>query len=181
MNKQKRLFFAVNLPDKVKEEISKTILPKIPKEKWRTVKKENLHITMRFLGHLPEQAIGELQEKTNVVGNSEEFYAELKGVGHFKNRILWIGTGEGTNEFNLLSKKLCEALGVLDKRFHAHITIARNRGSKPKETDELIEGLRKQKFERRITVRSVDLMESILHKAGPEYKKVFLTELKSRL
>ena len=48
LHEQKRLFFAVNLPDDVKKEISENVLPKIPKDGWNRVSKENLHVTMHF-------------------------------------------------------------------------------------------------------------------------------------
>ena len=172
MNSQKRLFFAVNLSEETKKGIAK-LVEKIPKEKWRTVKPENLHITIRFLGHLQREDIAKIEEKACPLKEIDCFEATLNGIGHFKNRIVWLGVGKGTDELNHLSKKLCNALGVREDRFHAHVTLARNRGSAPEETDKLIEELRKQEFSKTVEVKSLDLMESILHKSGPEYKKLF--------
>ncbi len=180
MNKQKRLFFAVNLPDEVKREIGQKLLEEIPRDKWRKVKEENCHITMRFLGYLPREAIVELEEKASALENFDCFKAELNGVGHFRNRVLWVGTGIGTEELKLLSKKLCSALNIQEERFHAHVTLARNRGSRASETNALIERLRKKEFRRSITVGSIELMESILHTAGPEYKTVFSVKLRAQ-
>lgn len=173
MSEQKRLFFAVNLPEEIKREISEKLLSEIPKDKWHKVKEENLHITMRFLGYLPREAINELKDKVVQLAEFDSFEAELSGIGHFRNRVLWIGTGRGTDELNLLSKKLCSALGVREDRFHAHVTLARNKGSRAKETDALIEILRKKGLRAKIQVNNIELMESILHAAGPEYKRAF--------
>tara|TARA_Y100000310_G_C20695345_1_gene825285 strand:+ start:3640 stop:4185 length:546 start_codon:yes stop_codon:yes gene_type:complete len=178
MTKTKRVFFAVNLPEKVKEEIRNTMLGAIPSDKWRTVKPENLHVTIRFIGYWSEDEIEKLNEKVSGLRECKGFEAEIKGMGHFRNRILWIGIEKGTEEFNLLNKKLYEALGVSEERFHAHITLAKNKDSKARETYELIEILREKYFKRQIIVKSLDLMESVLYRTGPEYTKLFSTEFK---
>jgi 2'-5' RNA ligase len=178
-SKRLRLFFAVNLPQEVKEEIAEKLLPEIPKDKWRKVKAGNCHITMRFLGYMPDDAVRRIEEQAGALKDFDCFEAELTGIGHFKNRVIWVGTGKGTEELNLLSKKLCSALGVQEERFHAHVTLARNRGSGAKETDSLIERLRKKGFSGKIVAESIDLMESVLHTSGPEYKKLFSVRLRA--
>ncbi len=178
MNQVKRLFFAIKLPKEVKREISGAFFEMLLRDKWRKVKEENLHITMRFLGHLPKEKINELRKEIECLEEFAGFEAELSGIGHFKNKVLWIGVGKGTDEINLLSKKLCSAIGLREERFHAHVTLARNKGSQAKETDELIEGMRAKKFSAKIAIKGIDLMESVLHKSGPEYSRVFSTEFK---
>ncbi len=172
MDKELRLFFAVNLPKEVKQEIAEKFLPLIPADKWRKVLPENLHVTMQFLGYLPREAVNRMQADVQQLQNFEAFEAELNCVGHFKGRVLWIGVGKGTEEFNLLNSKLQQAIGTHDERFHAHVTLARNRGARKQETDELIEKLRGIGFKKKIQVESIELMHSILHKTGPEYSVV---------
>lgn len=173
MRKNIRLFFAVSLPERVKERIERELLPLIPKGKWRKVLPKNLHITMQFLGHLPEEAIGKLQQETAGLRNFQQFEAELNCIGHFKGRVLWVGTGKGTEEFQVLNNKMGEAIGTQNKRFHPHATLARNKGAKKQETQELVERLRAVGFREKIIVRGLTLFESHLHKAGPEYVKRF--------
>ena len=152
----------------------------IPKEKWRVIRPENAHITMHFLGYIQEKAIMELKEKAAQLENFGSFEAELAGIGRFKNRVLWLGVGSGAEEMSLLSKKLCSAIGLREEKFHPHVTLARNRGSRAEETDRLIESLREKAFREKISVDSLELMESILHRAGPEYKTVFSVRLNSQ-
>ena len=166
MNEKQRLFFAVNLP-------AERILPLIPKEKWRKVLPENLHVTMHFLGWLPKQAVKELQEKAELLSQFECFEAEMNCVGHFKDRILWLGFGKGSQEFNLLNSRLQKAIGTRDERFHAHITLARNKGAKRQEVEQLVERLREKLEARKIGVKGMELMASQLRKKGPKYSVVF--------
>ena len=177
MEKRIRLFFAVNLPDAVKREIAERILQQVPKEKWRIVKPENLHITLRFLGYFPNSAIQDLKEKADTLQEFGAFELELKGIGHFRNRVLWAGIGRGTDEVCTLARKLNDALGTSDERFHAHVTLARNRGMKNGETDELIDALRKKGFEATLQIDSFELMKSKLAKSGPEYRRAFSVQL----
>jgi len=169
MEKTKRIFLGVRLPLELRKEIAEKLLEKIPKEKWRKVLPENLHITLKFLGNLDEKAVSELKEKCKALEEFEGFEAELKGVGHFKGRVLWIGTGKGTEEFNLLSNKLNKIIGLRDNRFHAHATLARNKGAGKEETDKLIEEMRKEKICWKFKVNGFDIIESQLSKAGPTY------------
>jgi len=179
MDKQLRLFFAVNLPKEVKQEIAEKFLPLIPADKWRKVLPENLHVTMQFLGYLPGDAVNRMQMDVQQLQRFEPFETELNCVGHFKGRVLWIGIGKGIKEFNLLNGKMQEIIGTHDGRFHAHVTLARNRGAGKEETDVLIEKLSAIGFKKKILVESIELMRSELHKAGPEYSVVFSILLKA--
>ena len=180
MNKQKRLFLALNLPINTKERIANKLLTKIPKDKWRTVKSENLHITMRFLGNLPADGVRNIADKIGALKEFDAFGSELQGVGHFKNRVLWTGVGKGGDDLKLLSKKVCSAIEVTEEMFHPHVTLARNKGSSANETDELVEELRGAAFFEKVEIESIELVESVLHKSGPEYKIVSSVEFKSR-
>jgi len=176
-NENKRLFFAVNIPKEAKERIASEIMPLIPKESWRKVLPENLHITMLFLGYLPKEAIKGLAEKASLLESVESFEAEVNCAGHFKGRVLWLGFGKGNEELSLLSRKLCNALGVRDESFHAHITLARNKGMKRQQAEGLVQKIREKLSPESIWVESVELMESSLRRAGPEYSVVFSKKL----
>jgi len=172
-SEKKRLFFAVNLPKDVREEIAARLLPLLPKDGLRKVLPENLHVTIQFLGYLPNEALKELKEKIGTLKEFEAFEAELNCVGHFKGNIIWLGFGKGTEEFNLLNSKLQSCLGTHDERFHAHVTVARNRGLAREKVQALVEVLRKELKARRVGVKSIELMESRLRRKGPEYEIVF--------
>jgi len=173
---KKRLFLAVNLPAELKREIGEGVLADLPKQGLRKVLPENLHVTLQFLGYFPEKALKELQARLESV-DFECFEAELNCVGHFKGNVLWLGFGKGTEEFNLLNRKLQHALGTYGERFHAHVTLARNKGLKRQKVQGLVEGIREKLKPRIVKVESFELMESRLGKAGPKYTKIFSKEL----
>jgi len=176
MTENARLFFAVNFSEELKERIFKELVEEIPKNGFGKVGRENLHITLAFLGYFLKEKFLELQEKAMQLKNFESFEAELDSIGHFKGRVLWLGTGKGTEEFNLLAKELCEAISVQNEEFHAHLTLARNKGAKKSEFDTVVEKLRGKKFFEKINVKGFDLMQSTLSPKGPVYKKIFSVE-----
>jgi 2'-5' RNA ligase len=180
MIKESRVFIAVNIPNKVKEEIS-VLLESIQKEKYRIVKKENMHITLCFLGNISKRKIEELREGMQTLSSIEKFEIELNGIGHFNERVIWLGTGKGTEEINFLAKKTCESIDILSENFHSHITLARNKGARKEEVKELVEKLRENNFKKTVKITSIELMESILHKSGPEYKILFKIDLQNPL
>ncbi len=165
----KRLFVAVNLPEKTKESIERELLGVLPEKEVKKVERENLHITMKFLGHLPEADIPRIAGKIKCVGEFSPFEARLEGIGHFNKRVIWLGVREGGSILGKISEKINEALGLTEERFHAHVTIARNRHLKFAEVGMLLEKLREAKFSEGIRIKSVDLMESRLGKKGPKY------------
>lgn len=168
----KRLFFAVNLPPCVKKEIAQKILPLIPKG-WKKTPEENLHVTMHFLGHLPAEAVKDLQDETKALKGFEPFEAEINCAGHFGGNILWLGFGKGNEEFSRLNSKLQQAIGTQDPKFHAHITIARNKGADRKQAQAITEKTGKEINAMKIAVKSIELMESELGKSGPKYGTLF--------
>ena len=103
MQKEKRLFVCINFPQEAKKEIA-GFLDAIPKEKFRKVLPENLHITLCFLGRMPEGKIKKTTEKLPALENFGKFEMELTGFGHFESRIIWLGTGKGSEELKLLAK-----------------------------------------------------------------------------
>ena len=174
--KKNRLFVAVNLPEKTKNGIA-AFLESIPKDGWGKVRQENLHITLCFLGWIEESKLNEIKTELEKLSGFGEFEMELNGFGHFDGRVLWIGIGKGAEELNALSKKTGKLLGAIDERFHAHITLARNKGAKRKYAAEIIEKLRKTAYREKIIVKSIDLMESRLQTIGPVYRKLFEASL----
>jgi len=171
-----RLFFAVNFSDKLKDRIFNELVEAIPKNGFGKVSRENLHITLVFLGYCGKEKIAELAKNVEALKDFEGFEAELNCIGHFKGNVLWLGTGKGTGEFNLLSKRLCNAIDVPNEEFHAHVTLARNKGAGKTELDAAVENLRQKKFFEKIRVRGFDLIQSSLTPKKPVYKKLFSIE-----
>ena len=176
MNDLRRVFIAVNLPEAVRQGLE-GLLAKIDAKKARPVERQNLHVTLKFLGYLPPQKVEETKEQLKALAEFRKFDAELQGVGEFGGRVLWVGMTKGAEELRQLSAKLDEALGITDERFHPHVTLARNKELNAAEIRQLLDELGKVAGPWTFTVQSIDLMESRLSSKGPTYGLLFRQEL----
>ncbi len=97
-------------------------------------KAESFHLTLKFLGNIPEQkvdAIGAALERA--VTGIAPFQLEVRGLGAFPNpssaRVVWIGF-EQSEPLSLLQARVEKALEDLefppeDRPFRPHLTLAR--------------------------------------------------------
>lgn len=147
----------------------------------KIVKPENLHLTLKFLGDIPEGRTEEIQiAVTKAIAPFKAFDVSLRGVGVFpkikRMRVIWVGfdkNGERFVEINNSIENSLKRIGFQrEGRFHPHLTVARVRSQRGKEN--LISILRKYEDtsfgESRI--ESVELMKSILTPRGPIYSVV---------
>lgn len=106
----------------------------IPGARW--VPPENLHVTMKFLGHVPDERVPEVTEAVGLAaaGAGGGFAARLGATGAFPDarraRVVWVGLAAGTARLAACARALDEALAPLgfeaeSRPFTAHITIAR--------------------------------------------------------
>lgn len=164
-----RLFLAIKIPNELKEKIREKYLKRIPGE-LKTVEKENLHITMLFLGEKTEKEFEEIKKSLQKI-EFTEFKASTSGIGYFSSKVLWAGIEKGSKELSGLSSVISN-IQKPDKKFHAHITIARNKRMDEKEFFKLAEKLGKEKLEENFNVNSIVLMKSTLTDEGVFYEEV---------
>jgi len=175
---EKRLFVAVDLPENIKEEIAKAGA-KLPKDGIRPVAKENLHITLKFIGEVGTEKIEEIKAKLRTI-KMKGFDCELKGVGVFPNenyiRVVWIAIE--SEELPHLAQAVETALKGIgkkeDREFSPHLTIARV--SKKIDLRDFLEKNKNREFGK-FTVCDFALFESTLTPNGPIYKKIENYEL----
>src|ERR1700690_4503263 len=94
-----RCFIAVEIPGSLKAKIGELIdlLKKSGADvKW--VKKENVHVTLKFLGNTGESSVGEIKNSlTRKLSHYEPFYIRISGTGTFPAgrfpKVIWIGMG----------------------------------------------------------------------------------------
>jgi len=101
---------------------------------------ENFHLTVRFLGEVPEERLPELLEVgRKAAAEAKPFTLALEVLGGFPQakaaRVLWIGPKEEPPEFQKLCRTVEEtvqALGFPGERKEpvAHVTLARFKGPK---------------------------------------------------
>ncbi len=99
------------------------------------VRPESLHVTLKFLGHVGEDRIPDLERAmTLVAGAHSRFSLEVGGLGVFPDsrqpRILWVGMSGSVQRLVELAGELdlrLEGMGFSreTKPFRVHLTLAR--------------------------------------------------------
>ena len=157
-----RIFIAINLPEDVKNQLAE-YQKKIeglfqPPAPVRWTKKDNLHITLEFLGNLSEEElIKACQDTEEFAKNHESFTITLDKISYgppkkMPPRMIWV-TGEKIAELNVVP----------------HITLGRIKmwEFRQIEPDERPDVSREIGLGFEIT--SLEVMESQLKKSGPDY------------
>ena len=168
-NKKQKVFFAllpVTLTQAAIVHRINDIKNTLPYSSVSWVKKENLHLTLCFIGQADKSTISCLikeAEKINIL----PFEFNLESTGQFeKARALWLGLNNPNNDLQTLHNKI-SAIATICKvsteanPFVPHITIARKFKEKHKPV-----------FFKSIVwnVNKFYLMESISSPAGVQYK-----------
>jgi len=188
MEKRHRVFIAINLPENVKKTLARygEIWPELP-AKWAS--KDNLHITLEFLGQLTDVEIADVCKVAGEVANRHApFSINLDKIQYGppkKNppRMIW-ARGERSNELMELKNDLQDFLleevqfRPDGKGFTPHITLARIKEWEFKkiEPEERLEINEDVNFN--FTVESIEVMESVLKRGGPVYTILESCELK---
>ena len=170
-----RLFIAIEIPEDIKEYISK-IQEEIDttKNKIRFVNKAQIHLTLKFLGEVQPDKIEHIKEDLKKT-KFEKFSAYLDSVGVFPSesyiRVIWIGLKPEEPVLEL-QKTIDENLKKSFKKeenFRPHLTLARVKYIDDKEN--FINKLKKIKIEnKKIDVNNFKLVKSILTPKGPVYE-----------
>ncbi len=182
-----RLFVAVPFPDEIKNELGKLIDDwRKEKDKVGWVKKENLHLTLKFLGEAPPEKLEGLKENLIASLNGlTAFSTSLSGTGAFPNlnraRVIWIGVSEGKEQLSKLAQKVEEATRPLgfpaeEREFSAHLTVGRVKNDRL--SNQLSTKVRACTFEAKgIIVTEVVLYQSELAPGGSIYTPLARFEL----
>jgi RNA 2',3'-cyclic 3'-phosphodiesterase len=147
----------------------------------------NLHLTLKFLGSVPEARIdavaGALREAS---GDASPFEARLRGLGAFPSarrpRVVWAGVTEGAADMIELARRVDAALAALgfprdERPFSPHVTLGRVRepGRSPALT-EALDSAATREFGR-MRVPSASLMRSELGPGGARYTELATVRL----
>ncbi len=172
-----RCFISIELAENVKAQIFHAF-EKLKNSKTcygNFVKKDNLHLTLKFLGNISEEKIEEIKKVLEKI-DFRQFPVETGKIGFFPNenyvRTLWIDLK--ASDFEFLKNEIDEKLHKLgfnekDKNFTTHITVARIKGIENKQNffNKLEEIAPKKMF---FIVNRFSLVKSILKRKGSEYK-----------
>jgi len=127
-----RAFIAIELPSELKEKIDDVISELEDADfcdaKW--VSEEKLHLTCKFLGEISKEQAEKVKAVLLAITKStKSFTIQLEGLGHFNQRVLWIG-GSSDQQAESLAKRIDADLNKLgfpkeDREFSIHLTLAR--------------------------------------------------------
>lgn len=123
-----RCFVAIELPESMREEIGR-VNGSIATEGLRLVRPELMHITMKFLGDVPEMKV------KGVVGALSRVKAapisvQVKGIGSFPGRavrVVWLGLNGDFRELHKGIEGELKPLGFPpeERGFSPHVTLGR--------------------------------------------------------
>jgi RNA 2',3'-cyclic 3'-phosphodiesterase len=170
-----RLFVAVDVPDELCDAIERDVVEpmrSLPGARW--TRPEGRHLTLKFLGNVADERVGEMETAlASVAPKHESFEASFEELGGFPNlrrpRVLWLGIGEGAEVMARLASDIESAFEPLGfapegRPFSPHFTLARF--PKPRVIDEIPSVVAPRD---RFVVDEVVLFRSQLHPKGARY------------
>ena len=186
-----RIFIAINLPEEIKnklafyqEKIEELFTPYRNEVSGagpcRWTKKENLHLTLFFLGYLTDEEIPELCKIAKEVSSKySQFTVNLNKICYgppkkMPPRMIWVQGKKSKILSDLkedLEKSLTENIRFSpeSREFSPHLTLGRIktwqwRQIEPEDRPEVEEDISLS-----FNVNSIEVMESKLKRSGPEY------------
>ena len=172
-----RCFVAVDLPDTMREQI-RLVQKEIATEGLRFVRPEIMHVTLKFLGVIPEETLEKVVQALKEI-RLASFLARAKGMGAFPGRsirVVWLGL-EG--DFQSLYLAVEQALGTFNfpnenRGFSPHVTLGRVGRPKP-DTSRAIASKMERFADLDLGQFCVDrffLKKSTLARGGPIYDNI---------
>jgi 2'-5' RNA ligase len=181
-----RCFIAIDIDDKIRKELGDlqqrlASSADIKKGDVKWVRPEAIHLTLKFLGEIKdEQSVEVCNIIEEVTGKHKSFELAIKSVGCFGGksaRVLWVGTGAGSDNLQQLQKDIEQQLASAEwpeetREFSGHLTLCRIRNRKA--GAKLAEMIKDYKnFELGvISADSVSVYQSQLRPAGPVYTRL---------
>src|ERR1700745_1541462 len=128
-----RLFVAIEISAEIRQRINEFVTrlqPRLSNARW--VRPEGLHITLKFLGNVPDERRPVIEQALRRI-DAIRFEVSVQRIGVFPNqrspRVLWVGIESGLDLPNLAkeSDNVLASLGFeREKRaFTPHVTLAR--------------------------------------------------------
>ncbi len=138
----RRLFVALEPPEPVRRRIA-ALQAELRRaagraaDEVRWVPAENVHLTLQFLGAVPEERVADVEAALRAAAaGSRALALEVKGAGGFPNarrpRVVWAGVGGDVSALGAFVQDLGRRLAPLgfapeERAFSAHLTLGRAR------------------------------------------------------
>jgi RNA 2',3'-cyclic 3'-phosphodiesterase len=190
-----RAFVAIELTPEILEALSK-VQGDLQKGEGgragRWVKQEGIHLTLKFLGEVPQEKLLAIQDAlARACMRFSPFTVKVGGLGCFPNmrrpRVVWVGVQEDAGELVDLQKAVEREISPLGfpteaRGFTPHLTLARVRDDVSfREVEMLGKAVADSKTGElaEMQVRTVSLMKSDLKPGGAVYTELFQAPLTS--
>jgi 2'-5' RNA ligase len=195
-----RAFIAVDLSDGIKSRI-KEIQNEfrdgdsdVPSQSGlRFVNARQAHITLKFLGNVPDAKVGEIKRALGEI-NQPSFDMELRGVGFFPEatvqkakriRVIWIGGRKGVGVEGLkalhqeVESKMAELGFQAERKFSTHVTLCRVKKMNREEIELVLKQIDRMREAEvgKMSVEEIKLKKSTLTPKGPIYEDVYVKRL----
>lgn len=154
-----RCFIAIPLPDDLKNKIYNILMD--IETSGKKVEKENLHITIKFIGEIDENEFEKWKEFMNSL-NLKKINITVKGAGTFGTppRVVFLNVDGDFSEIKSVFK---------EKDFHPHITFLRYKKYNDGVKNEIMKIKEMFNFSYKFTAEKILFYESILKNSGPVY------------
>lgn len=189
-----RAFIAANLPDNLRLAISALQdrlrnEADIPGIRWTPA--EQVHLTLKFLGNVPETALGGLAAALQrACAGQRAIHLRLEQLGCFPElespKIIWLGIAGHTQNLEALQTRIEQQTAPLsghdeERLFHPHLTLARVKHVSPPERSRLVQIIqaRQTVMLGDWVVHEVALVKSLLSSAGPTYTALAVIPLET--
>jgi len=180
-----RLFVALKIPEKVKDEIFKNCFSAIDSpEDYNWEAKEKVHLTLKFIGDVKEDLLPLIVKELDFVKNYSTFHCRISKFGFFfrdnQAKILWCNV-ETDNSIISLAKELNSRPGkfnieIENRKFKGHLTLMR---VKKPVSEKFIKSFKEYSFDSiKFNANEIELIQSELKPTGSEYKVLKIYELK---
>jgi RNA 2',3'-cyclic 3'-phosphodiesterase len=132
-----RVFIALDIDDGIRARLQlflDDVRGFAPDARW--VHPESMHVTLKFIGEKPSQAVDEIKQALGAI-RAGAIEISFRGYGFFPTskapRVFWIGIAAGP-QLPALAKSVDEATAALgvpkeEHEFSPHLTLARRGGS----------------------------------------------------
>lgn len=176
MSELVRVFLAVEVSDKARGQVAAVLadLRVRSGSQVRWVKPEVMHLTLVFLGEVPEGFVSSANERlTAELPQLPVIRCRLAGLGAFpapqRARVVWVGVDTGRDEIirtQRAATRALERIGFQPERrpFSPHLTLGRLR-----EPGDVSRAVERQFVSGEFAVKRVVLFRSVLRPQGPEY------------
>jgi 2'-5' RNA ligase len=184
-----RTFIAIEIPAEIIKEMAK-----VQDELKRSgadagwTRPEGIHLTLKFLGEVPETKIEEIKNAlVQAAEATSRFRLKIAGAGAFPNpknpRVVWLGVSGDSDRLSALQGSVEKSMTAIgfdreERAFSPHLTLARIKYLRPRyswqKAIDSIKDIRLAEFD----VDHVSLMRSDIKPSGAVYTEIGSVRLK---